>query len=216
MKEGDEISLHVEAFASEGRCVTHIDGLAVFLREVVPGDEVRARVKKVKSQYAEASPLEFTRRSSLRTDPRCKYFGVCGGCKWQQVEYQAQLTSKRQQVVDALERIGGFGGILVNETLGSEDIYFYRNKMEFSFGDQWLRDDQFVAWKTQGENPRPFALGLHLPERFDKVLDIDECWLQSLQSNLIVNTVRRFAIDQQLPIYSTRTHEGYLRNLVIP
>ena len=142
MKKGDEITLHLESFAFEGKSVARVDGQVVFVTGGVPGDEVRVAVNKVKKQHAEAEVVEVLTKSPLRTEPRCPYFGTCGGCKWQHVDYNAQLNFKRQHVVDALERIGGFRGIVVNPTLGAEDIYAYRNKMEFSFGERWLTREE--------------------------------------------------------------------------
>lgn len=218
MKYGDEIELFVESFASEGKSIARVDGLVVFVAGGVPGDRVLARITKTKKQFTEAEIKEVFVPSPLRTLPRCQYFGVCGGCKWQHVSYQAQLEFKRQQVVDALERIGGFKGITVNPTLGSPDEYFYRNKMEFSFGEKWLTKEELIRvtgkQETRSETER-FALGLHIPQRFDRVLDINECHLQSETSYQIVNTVRSFSLERNLPIYSTATHAGYLRNLVV-
>jgi 23S rRNA (uracil1939-C5)-methyltransferase len=126
-----------------------------------------------------------------------------------------QLDFKRQHVTDALERIGGFRGIEVRRTIGSVNAYFYRNKMEFSFGERWLSREQMGDSRRDASTRDPFALGLHPTERFDRVLDVEECWLQSELSSRIVNQVRRFAADQGLSVYSTHTHAGYLRNLVI-
>ena len=216
MKRGDELELVVERFASEGQSIARVDGIVVFIQGGVPGDRVLARIEKAKKQYVRAEVLSLLTASPLRRLPRCKYFGTCGGCMWQHVGYQSQLEFKRQHVVDTLERIGGFGGIAVNATVGSADEFFYRNKMEFSFGDRWLTKEELERQMQQQENRSPlFALGLHIPGRFDKVLDIDECFLQSETSQGIVNTVRSFCIERGLSIYSTRTHEGYLRNLVI-
>jgi 23S rRNA (uracil1939-C5)-methyltransferase len=218
VKKSEEAILKLESFAFEGKSVARVDGFVVFVDGGVPGDEVRVRIRKVKKQHAEADVLEVLSKSTLRAEPRCKYFGTCGGCKWQHVDYQAQLAFKRQHVIDALERIGDFKGTGVNPTLGAEDIYFYRNKMEFSFGDKWLTRSDLESRASNPESPTAhdrFALGMHIPQRFDKVLDLDECHLQSEISNRILNTVRRFCLDRQLPIYSTFTHTGYLRNLVI-
>jgi 23S rRNA (uracil1939-C5)-methyltransferase len=205
-------------FAFEGKSIARVDGMVVFVRQGVPGDEVRVRLTKVKKQFAEAEIIEVLTYSPLRTTPRCRYFGTCGGCKWQHVGYQSQLDFKRQHVVDALERIGGFKGVHVNETLGVEDPYFYRNKMEFSFGEKWLTNEEMMQ-RQSGERPENsqsrFALGLHIPERFDRVLDLEECWLQSEASCRIVNVLRTLCLAQGLTIYSTYTHTGYLRNLVI-
>lgn len=218
MKYGDEIELSVESFASEGKSIARVDGLVVFVSGGVPGDHILARVTKAKKKFAEVEVKDVLAPSHLRTVPRCRYFGTCGGCKWQHVSYQAQLEFKRQQVVDALERIGGFKGVPVNPTLGSPSEYFYRNKMEFSFGERWLTKEELnrVTEKQDARSEaKRFALGLHIPQRFDRVLDIDECHLQSETSYRIVNTVRSFSLERNLPVYSTSTHTGYLRNLVI-
>jgi 23S rRNA (uracil1939-C5)-methyltransferase len=218
MKRGDEIELEVQRFAFEGKSVARVDGMVIFVTGAVPGDVVTARVTKVKKQFAEAETLAVVSPSHSRRAPRCKYFGTCGGCKWQHVDYQTQLDFKRKHVADALERIGGFKAMQINPTLGSPDEYFYRNKMEFSFGDRWLSREEMehndIRSGTQRTIER-FALGLHIPRRFDKVLDIDECFLESERSYQIVNAVRDFCVAHSLSIYSTFTHSGYLRNLVV-
>lgn len=218
VKWGDEVEITIENFAVEGKSVGRLDGLVVFVTGGVPGDHVRVRVTKSKKKFVEAEVAEILLQSPLRVRPRCKYFGTCGGCKWQHVRYAAQLDFKRQHVVDALERIGGFQDVAVNPTLGSPEEFFYRNKMEFSFGDKWLTKEELEMrdrkQATQHDSPL-FALGLHMPERFDKVLDIEECYLQSERSHTIVNAVREFCLSRDLSIYSTFTHTGYLRNLVI-
>jgi 23S rRNA (uracil1939-C5)-methyltransferase len=215
VNKGDDVTLVLETFAFEGKSIARLDGLVVFVTGGVPGDLLRARVRKVKKQFAEAEAIEVLTPSGLRTAPRCPYFGTCGGCKWQHVEYQAQLDFKRQHVVDALERIGGFRGITVNPALGAERIYEYRNKMEFSFGDRWLTREEMESETSGGGFTDRFALGLHIPQRYDRVLDLHECHLQSGVGNTILNTVRTFAVRRHLPIYSTVTHSGYLRNLVL-
>lgn len=218
MKYGDEIELSVERVASEGKSVGHVDGLVVFVPGGVPGDLVRARIIKKKKQHAEAEVLDILSPSQFRTEPRCRYFGTCGGCTWQHIRYETQLNFKRQQVVDALERIGGFKNIVVHPTLGSLNEYFYRNKMEFSFGEKWLDKEHLEQWKIEKEQGRVtdrFALGMHIPQRYDKVLDLEECHLQSELSSRILNRVRDFCRERGLTIYSTSTHAGYLRNVVI-
>jgi 23S rRNA (uracil1939-C5)-methyltransferase len=218
VNRGDLLQLRVQSFALEGRSVARVDGMVIFVHGAVPGDEARVRLTKVKKQFAEAEAVEIITPSLSRTEPRCHYFGTCGGCTWQHVQYQVQADFKRQHVVDALERIGGFPDVPVHPTLGARDTYFYRNKMEFSFGDKWLTrqelEERNARVASEGEHER-FALGLHIPGRFDKVLDIEECWLQSELSFNIVNEVRSFCLDRQLPVYSTSTHMGYLRNLSI-
>jgi len=217
MRQGDELDVTIESAAFEGKSVARVDGLVVFVRGAVPGDTVHVRVAKMKNNFAEADILHSVSPSPLRVTPRCRYFGTCGGCKWQHVEYSAQIEFKRQHVVDALERIGGFRGVQVGPTLESERIYFYRNKMEFSFGDRWFPRDAWDAIREgapRGGDER-FALGLHIAERFDKVLDLEECWLQSETSAGIVNAVRSLSREHHIPVYSSQTHAGYLRNLVI-
>ena len=142
MKRGDELTVHVEGFAFEGKSVARTDGMVIFVKGAVPGDTARVRITKVRKQFLEAETLAIDCVSPLRVEPRCQYFGLCGGCKWQHVNYQEQLKFKHQHVIDALERIGGFRGIKVNETIGADEIYFYRNKMEFSFGDRWLTQEE--------------------------------------------------------------------------
>jgi len=218
MKRGDELDLHVERYGAEGKGVARVDGFVVFVRGGVPGDSVRARLTGVSKNFAEADVAAVAAPSPYRVTPRCRYFGTCGGCVWQHLAYAGQLEFKRQQVADALERIGGFTGIAVEPTIGAADPFYYRNKMEFSFGVRWLTREELDAAQEQNGVEPPltrFALGLHIPRRFDRVLDIHECYLQSAESAAIVNAVREFSIARELTIYSTLTHTGYLRNLVI-
>lgn len=212
MKRDDEVTVTVEDFALDGKCVARVEGVVVFVRNAIPGDRARIRVVRTKKRYAEAEVVELLSASPIRVAPRCTYAGSCGGCRWQHVSYAAQLEFKRKHVQDSLERIGGIRGVTVAPTLPADEPFFYRNKMEFSFGERWLTK---VEMESGGETDDRFALGLHIPLRFDKVLDLRECWLQSEQSFRIVNAVREFCRDRRLSMYSTRTHEGYLRNLVI-
>src|SRR3972149_2695601 len=176
-KRGDEIQLTIDAAAYEGKTVGRKGGFVVFVEGAVPGDVVRARLFKVKKNFAEAKVVAIEQPSSLRTAPRCDHFGVCGGCKWQHVDYEAQLRFKRQHVVDAFERIGGFSNPEVLPIIGSDEKYFYRNKMEFSFSDQeWLveppaRPEPGVTTHDLPPSISSLYLGLHVPQRYDKVLD---------------------------------------------
>jgi 23S rRNA (uracil1939-C5)-methyltransferase len=218
MKRGEELELHVERYGAEGKGIARVEGFVVFIRGGVPGDSVIVRLVKVSKNFAEAEVVSVVQPSPHRTTPRCRHFGTCGGCVWQHLAYPAQMEFKRQQVVDALERIGGFSGVTVQPTLGATDAFYYRNKMEFSFGMRWLTREELDAsgpGDASGEPIQRFALGLHIPQRFDRVLDVRECFLQSEESSAIVNAVREFALEKELTIYSTITHTGYLRNLVI-
>lgn len=218
MKRGDVIEVMIDSVAFEGKSVARVDGFVVFVHGGVPGDRARAGVTSAKKNFAEAELIEILHPSPLRVTPQCRHFGVCGGCRWQHVGYATQTDFKRQHVTDALERIGGFAGVSVLPTLGVDDPYWYRNKMEFSFGARWLSREEMAARPTPGGGGDAlplFALGLHIPGRYDRVLDLSECWLQSKESARIVNEVRAFCQEHDLPVYSTETHTGYLRNLVI-
>ena len=213
MIKGDELILHIDDAAFEGKSVARQDNFVVFVEGAVPGDEVRVVVYKVKKRYAEARVQEILEPSPLRVSPRCRYFGVCGGCRWQHLDYTKQCEYKRQNVVDAFERIGGFRGINVNPVIGADPIYEYRNKMEFSFGNQrWLTAEEL---NDPGISGRGFALGFHIPQRYDKILDIHECHLQSQRTVEILNEIRSWCIKRSLTIYDTETDSGYLRFLVI-
>ncbi len=213
LKKGQEVILTVESAAFNGQSVARHDGMAIFLKDCVPGDKVRAMITRKKQSFAEGKTLEVLSPGKDRIEPRCRYFGDCGGCKWQNLDYQAQLCWKRQHVIDAFERIGKFEQVDVWETLGCEEPFWYRNKMEFSFNSsRWLTSSEIASGEKYIKD---FALGLHASGRYDKVIDIQECFLQSPLSNDILNRTRQFALEQMLPPYSTSNHQGFLRNLVI-
>ncbi len=213
MKRGTEVTLDIEKFADQGKSLARTDGYVVFVPGAVPGDRVRARVVKSKKKYAEAMLLDVIAPSELRTEPRCFYFDTCGGCKWQHVDYAAQLEAKRMSVEDALRHTGGFREAAALPTIGAEKTYFYRNKMEFSFSaSRWLTREEIASGRTFDTD---FALGLHVPGSFEKVLDLRECHLQSELSVRLVNAVRDHAKTHELAPWHVRTHEGYLRHLVI-
>lgn len=213
LRKGDEITITADAAAFNSGCVGRHDGMAVFLAGCIPGDEVRARVTKKKKSFAEARVLEILSPGEDRIEPRCFYFGDCGGCKWQNLDYAAQLRWKRQHVLDSFERIAKLQGVEIRETIGCDDPFFYRNKMEFSFGtSRWLTEKEIL---TGNEFNKDFALGLHAPGRYDKVIDVQECFLQSPESNRILNATREFVLAHDLPPYTTSTHTGMLRNLMV-
>ena len=226
MKKGDLLELDITGYAFEGKGVAKIikevhtleesdvKKYVVFVNGSYPGDKVLAQVTKIRKSYAEAKVKTIINASPLRVPPKCKYFGVCGGCKAQDLAYNNQAKFKEEQVNEIFERIGGFDQFEKLPIVGSEKIFFYRNKMEYSFGDKrWLSEDEIGSMQ---EIPnRNYALGLHIPGMFDKILDIDECWLQSELSNNIVNFTRDFFKMQQVQAYSPKEHTGFLRNLVI-
>ena len=205
--------LDIEKFADRGKSLARKDGYIVFVTGAVPGDRVRARVKKRKKNYAEAHLIEVVTPSRLRTEPKCFYFGTCGGCKWQHVNYAAQLNAKKQSVQEALVHHGGLSSVDVRPTIGATRLYHYRNKMEFSFSTKrWLTKDEIKTGDTFTKN---FALGLHVPGYFDKVIDLQECFLQSEFSVSLVNQVRDFVRAREWQAWDIRNHTGYLRHLVI-
>jgi 23S rRNA (uracil1939-C5)-methyltransferase len=213
MKKGTTFEARIEKFADRGKSLARIDGYVVFFPGGVPGDRVRATLVRSTSRHGEARVDELIEPSPLRTEPRCRYFGTCGGCKWQHVRYGAQLEAKAQSVAEAFEHHGGFEHPVVHPALGSESEWFYRNKMEFSFSaERWLTREEIAS----GERfDLGFALGLHAPGHFNKVIDLTECHLQSPLSVELVNGFRRLALDRGWDAWHLRRHQGYLRHLVI-
>jgi len=222
MKKGDLIELTIEDYAFEGKGIARVEKegagenqskYVIFVTGAYPGDKVQARLLKVKKSFAEAKRIEVIEKSDLRTEARCNFFGSCGGCKQQDLEYEHQIKFKSLQVENVFKTIGGFTDLNIEELIPSEKTYFYRNKMEFSFSNKrWLTLEEIGSDEIIDRN---FALGLHIPRIFDKVLDINECFLQSEESNKILNFTRDFFKSRETTIYSTRNHKGYLRNLVI-
>jgi 23S rRNA (uracil1939-C5)-methyltransferase len=229
MKKGDIIELKIDRYAFEGKGLAKIDkslivpgtkkeegkpnNYVVFADGSYPGDTVKAMLLKIKNSYAESKVTEVVIPSGYRIPARCRYFGLCGGCKQQDLDYEVQLKFKQQQVEEIFQKMGGFRDFEVEPIVPSEKVFYYRNKMEYSFADKrWLKKEELADDKIIDRN---FALGLHIPNIYDKVLDINECFLQSEASNQIMNFTREFFKKRNTPIYSTKTHEGYLRNLVI-
>ena len=202
---------HVEITdaGAEGMALARVDGLVVFVPFVVPGDVVDIQLYKKKRNYAEGRAVHFHRHSPLRVDAACPHFGVCGGCKWQTMSYQAQLEAKQRQVRDNLERLGGVDCSLMQPICGAENVYYYRNKLEFTFSSRTWRTD------PTSEPDSHAALGFHIPQLFDKVLPITHCALQADPSNDIRLAVADYAVSNNLSYYDIRNHTGFLRNLVI-
>ncbi len=213
LHQGDELELRIEKFADRGKSLTRVDGYVLFIESGVPGDRVRVCVTKRKASYAEARIVQLLEPSPLRTAPRCRYFGTCGGCKWQHVHYEAQLEAKRQRVYEALVHHGGFDGVAVHPTLPSPRIYGYRNKMEFSFStERWLTPEEIAS---QQPLDRHFAVGLHVPNNFYKVIDLEECHLPEPITVRLLNALRTFFKEQHWEPWDIRRHTGYLRHLVV-
>jgi 23S rRNA (uracil1939-C5)-methyltransferase len=198
---------------SEGMSVAKPEGRVVFIPFGVPGDVVDIEVFKKKKNYFEGRILNFKQYSDKRVQPVCQHFGLCGGCKWQQMDYQWQLYYKQKQVKDNFDRIGKIEYPEIRPILGCEKQYFYRNKLEYAFSNRkWLIDG--APSGTYGEDECK-GLGFHLPQLFDRVVDIEQCHLQANPSNDIRLFVRQFTLERHLSYYNVRHHEGLMRNLVI-
>ncbi len=199
-KKNQELELKIDSLVYGGSGIGQIDGFKVFVEKVAPGDETQVRMTRVKGSYGEAKLLNILKPSALRIEPRCKHFDVCGGCKWQFLDYAEQCKVKEQQVKDAVQRIGGLLPDLVKPIVPNETPWFYRNKMELSFG----------------KSPDGKAmLGFYPPGYHYEVFDLEECFLQSALLPEIVKKVRDFANEYAIPVYDSHTHEGLLRSLTI-
>jgi 23S rRNA (uracil1939-C5)-methyltransferase len=193
-----ELDLAVESLAFGGNGVARLNGFVVFVRRGLPGDKVRARVTKVQRRHAEAEAVEVLEPSPLRVDAPCRHYPACGGCRFQDLAYEAQLDSKAAQVRDALVRIGGIADPPQEEIVPAESIFHYRNKLEYS-------------WTATPEGP---GLGFHRAGRWDEVLDIEQCWLTTDLGNAVRLAVREWAREAGLSAYDQAEQTGYLRHLV--
>ncbi|TFV94136.1 23S rRNA (uracil(1939)-C(5))-methyltransferase RlmD [Algoriphagus kandeliae] len=212
MKNKVITNLLIERIASEGKCVGHHEGKVVFVSNVAPGDLVDVRITRGKSSFMEGEAVNFHEYSKDRIEPFCSHFGVCGGCKWQHINYDLQKTYKRQQVVDQFQRIAKVPIPEVAPILGSSETKYYRNKLDFTFSNsRWLTREEI----NSGEEFERNALGFHIPKMFDKIVDIEHCYLQGGISNDVRNSLREFALTNQLSFYDIRNQVGLLRNLII-
>ncbi len=199
---------------AKGVCVAKSsDGKIIFVYNVVPGDVVDIETFKKRKSYYEGKAIHFHSFSKDRVEPVCKHFTVCGGCKWQNMTYEKQLYYKNNEVYNNLKRIAKVSLPTFDEIKGSENIYFYRNKMEFGFSNsRWItQEEKENNVEIQNKN----ALGFHIPKMWDKILDIEKCHLQQDPSNLIRNSIRTFAIDNNLSFFDVKNQNGLLRTLMI-
>ena len=204
----------ITGVAAEGKAIAKGNDYVVFVPYVAPGDVVDIQLTRKKSSYAEGRAVYFHEYSDKRAEPFCEHFGTCGGCKWQHLPYEEQLNYKHQQVVDSLTRIGKVDLGEVSPILGSEKTRFYRNKLEFTFSNKkWLTEEQIKSDMTF-DNMN--ALGFHIPGMFDKVLDVNDCWLQSELSNKIRLAVRAYCFEHEgYPFFDLRNQNGFMRTLMI-
>ena len=199
--------------ASKGKSIARHDGRVIFINGAVPGDICNITVFKKRRKYWEARVDKIIKKSKYRIEPKCSHFGTCGGCKWQNMQYEAQLNFKQNEVLNNLSKIGGVTIDKYNKILGSEKIYNYRNKMEFTFSNKrWLTQEEILSNENITDKN---ALGFHVPGMFDKVIDIKTCHLQDEPSNTIRNSIREFALNNKLSFFDLKKQEGLLRNLMI-
>ena len=199
--------------AAEGNALARVDDMVVFVPFGAPGDRVDIKIEKKKKSYAQGRIAAMRKPSDIRVTPPCRHFTVCGGCRWQHLPYDYQLKCKRQQVVDALERIAKVELPEIPDALGSKEIWEYRNKMEYTFSNRcWLTFEQLASGE---EFPDRNAAGFHIPGAFDKVLDIDRCWLQDDISNRMRRFVKDYGKAHGLPFYDLKAQEGFLRTMMV-
>ena len=199
--------------AAEGKALAKVDDMVIFTQYAVPGDVVDLQIVKKKKNYMEGRVIKFHSFSEKRCEAMCEHYGTCGGCKWQILPYDEQIRYKQKQVVDNLTRLGHIELPEITPILGSEKTYFYRNKLEYTFSNRkWLTmEDMQKEHKPEELN----GVGFHIPGMFDKVLDINKCWLQDDISNQIRNEIRRYAQEKGLTFFDLRNQEGFLRTLMI-
>ena len=215
-KRGRQLIENVEVIdaGAKGKAVAKApDGRVIFINNAIPGDVVDVQTYKRRKAYYEGSAVTFHKLSDRRTDPVCEHFGVCGGCKWQHMDYQSQLYFKQKEVVNNLKRLGGIELPETLPILGSSEQYFYRNKMEFSFSDnRWITQEEMADGKEITDRN---ALGFHIPGMWDKILNLNTCHLQRDPSNAIRSFVKQKAEELRLDFFNTRTQEGFLRTLML-
>ena len=205
--------LLITDYAAEGKALAKLDGKVIFISGAVPGDVADVLLTKNKKDWAEGRVLKIKELSKERVEPFCKHFGICGGCKWQMLPYAKQLQYKQQEVEQNLRRIGKVVLPEILPIMGADDTVHYRNKLEFTFSNKrYLTNDEIGQTDISTQQN---ALGFHVPRIFDKVIDIDECYLMDDVNNKIRNTVRNFALENNFTFYDIRQHTGWLRNIII-
>jgi len=210
VKRRDLVDLKIEDLSFHGKGVAKLDNYTIFVDDAIPGQKVTAKIKKAKKSYAEAYIKEILEKSEFEIEAPCKYFDYCGGCKHQNIPYDIQLNFFYKQIKDLYQRLGGFTKIEINPVIGAENIFHYRNKMEFSFSrHRWLTGE------FEKEKPQDFALGLRARGNYWKSIDLNECLIAPKESARIMALVRNFCLENNLKAYDQREHVGFLRHLMI-
>ncbi len=206
-------SLEITTLAAEGKAMGRYNDVVVFVPLTVPGDVVDVQIRSKRRRFMEGVVVNYVKKSPLRAEAFCDHFGVCGGCKWQNLPYTEQLKFKRDQVRDQLTRIGHLTLPEIDECLGSAKQQFYRNKLEFTFTPKrWLSYEEIASEQTIEATP---ALGFHIPGMFDKILDIEKCWLQGEPSNTLRLAVKKYCMENDYSFHDARAHVGLMRGIII-
>ena len=209
VEKGAELKLTIESLAYGGMGVARYENFVVFVEKAIPGAEVLALIYKIRRGYAEARVIETLSESPYHVKPNCNHFNICGGCSTQNLNYDEQVKQKVKQVIDIYVRQAGLDDFMIENVIHAKNQYNYRNKMEFSFSNR--------PWYVDGDekNNSKFALGLHVPRRYDKIVDIEECHIQDKDFNKILDLVRTEAIKNEIKPYDNKTNNGYLRHLML-
>lgn len=203
----------ISGYAAEGKSIAKIDGKVIFITGAVPGDVADVLITKSKKDWAEGRAVEIKTPSANRVEPFCIHFGTCGGCKWQMLPYEQQLQYKQQETEDNLRKISKTSIPPLLPIVGCDSTVFYRNKLEFTFSNKrFLTSEEMNKTEIQIQQN---ALGYHVAGLFDKVLDISECWLMDGINNKLRNSIRDYALKNELEFYDIRNHTGWLRNIII-
>ena len=209
-------NIAITDYAAEGKALARVDGKVLFIEGAVPGDVANILITKNKKDWAEGRVQQIIKFSAERTTPFCMHFGVCGGCKWQMLPYARQLEYKQQEAEQNLKRIGKTSWKEFFPIIGGEDTIHYRNKLEFTFSNKrYLLPDEIGKLSEEVYRQEPGALGYHVPRVFDKVIDIRECYLMDDVNNVIRNTIRSYALENNLSFYDVKQHTGWLRNVIL-
>ncbi len=205
--------LEITTLAAEGKAMGRYNDMVVFVPMTVPGDVVDVQIRNKRRRFMEGVVVNYVKKSELRAEPFCAHFGTCGGCKWQNLPYGEQLKFKSEQVRDQLTRIGHLDLPQIEPCLGSQKTDFYRNKLEYTFSPKrWLTYEEIASSDELGERP---ALGFHIPGMFDKILDIEKCYLQADPSNDIRLEIKRYCVENGYSLHDVREHKGLMRNIII-
>jgi len=213
IKKGEEINLTIDSLSYGGKGISKYDGIVIFTNNVLPGQIIKAKIIKKKKSYLEAVPIEIIKESPFKQKEKCNHFYDCGGCKTQNLDYEEQISQKTNQIIEALNHLGKLNVKEIEPIIKSDMIYEYRNKMEFSFSNsRWLINNEKGL---KNEKPKDFALGLHPPRRFDKIVDVDNCEIQTKLANKILTLIKKESIENELAPYDIINHTGFIRNVVI-